>query len=225
MTDTVINLECKTYSQYKQDVILNEKYFKNNRNGVFLDIGANHPRNKSNTYLYESTLNWSGICIEPQNDMYELLKAERNCIVLKTGVYSEKTELEFCKTITGLCGLTKTYDKKHKMRIERESKAAQLTNQYYSIPVDTIENIVNAYNISVVDYVSLDTEGSELEILKGINFDTCHINIIDVEFNYPNTRKSYMINELLEQKNFKYEFNINHDRIYVNNNLKFSWEI
>lgn len=214
-----------TYSQYKQDIILNEKYFKNSNKGFFLDIGANHPTKFSNTYLYETKMNWKGICIEPQEDMYKLLTEQRpNSIVINTGVYSEKTELEFCKTITGLSGLVNTYEKKHKHRIERESKSANITNQYYKINVDTIENILDKYNVNTVDYISLDTEGSELEILKGINFDKCHINIIDVEFNYPNTLKAFQIDELLKNNGFIHDININHDRIYINKNLKFSWD-
>lgn len=214
-----------SYSQCKQDIILNEKYFKNAENGFFLDIGANHPTRFSNTYLYESKYNWKGICIEPQEDMYKLLVEQRpNSIVINDGVYSEKTELEFCKTITGLSGLVNTYEKKHLHRIERESNAANITNQYYKINVDTIENILEKYNITTVDYVSLDTEGSELEILQGCNFDKCHFNIIDVEFNYPNTIKAFKIDELLKNKGFKHDMNINHDRIYINNELKFSWD-
>lgn len=214
----------KYFSQCGQDKVLNEKLFKNNKNGFFVDVGANHPFRFSNTYFLESQLEWKGICIEPQKDMYELLKNNRKSIILNHGVYNKKTELEFCKTVTGLCGLVETYDPRHVERINRESKQNNIKTIIQKLKVDTLENVFNKYNIKIVDYISIDTEGSELEILQGINFDKVKINVIDVEDNYPDTEKSKKTHQFLLEKGFLYIGNIQHDKIYLNKNKKFSWE-
>lgn len=215
----------KYYSQIEQDKILNEKIFKNNKNGFFVDIGANHPFKYSNSYFFESELNWNGICIEPQEKMYKLLKDNRKSIILNKGVYNKKTVLKFCTTVNELSGIIETYEPKHIERINREAMQNNKKNhEITEIEVDTLENIFNEYNVKVVDYVSLDTEGSELEILQGINYDKVKINLIDVEDNYPNSEKSKQINEFLLNKGFDYIGNIQWDRIYLNKNKKFSWE-
>lgn len=214
----------KYFSQCGQDKVLNEKLFKNNKNGFFVDVGANHPFRFSNTYFLESQLEWKGICIEPQKDMYELLKNNRKSIILNHGVYNKKTELEFCKTVTGLCGLVETYDPRHVERINRESKQNNIKTIIQKLKVDTLENVFNKYNVKIVDYISIDTEGSELEILQGINFNKVKINVIDVEDNYPDTEKSKKTHQFLLEKEFLYIGNIQHDKIYLNKNKKFSWE-
>lgn len=213
----------KYYSQCNQDRILNEKIFKNNKNGFYVDVGANHPTIISNTYFFEKELNWNGICIEPQKDMYELLQKERKSINLNYGVYNKKTELEFCKTISGLSGIVETYDPNHIRRINKESFENNIKNVIEKIKVDTLENIFDEYNVKTVDYITIDTEGSEYEILQGINFDKVKINVIDIEDNYPNSERSKLTHNFLLNNNFKYIGNIEFDKIYLNNNISFSW--
>lgn len=214
----------KYYSQIKQDQILNEKIFKNNKNGFYVDVGANHPTRHSNTYFFEKHLEWKGICIEPQEEMQKLLKEQRNCILITNGVYNKKTELEFCTTVTGLCGLVETYEPEHIQRINRESKQNNINNQITKIKVDTLENIFDKHNVKIIDYMSMDIEGSELEALQGINFNKVKINVIDIEDNYPKSKKSKLVHELLIKNNFNFIGNIGWDRIYVNKNKLFSWD-
>ena len=79
-------------------------------------------------------------------------------------------------------------------------------------------------NISVVDFITIDTEGSEYEVLKGINFNKVHINIICIEDNYPGTEKSKKIVEHLINNNYVLKERLYQDFIYEHKNLKFSWE-
>lgn len=214
----------KYYSQCNQDKILNERIFKNNKNGFYVDVGANHPTRISNTYFFEKELNWNGICIEPQKDMFELLQKERKSINLNYGVYNKKTELKFCNTITGLSGIVETYEPKHIERINKESNEKKIQNIITKIKVDTLENVFEKYNVKTVDYISIDTEGSEFEVLQGINYKKVKINVIDIEDNYPQSKKSKLVNNFLLENNFKYIGNIEFDKIYINNDIKFSWE-
>lgn len=212
------------YSQCQQDKILNEQIFKNNKNGFYVDVGAHHPTRISNTCFYEKTLNWKGICIEPQEKFYKLLEKERDCILIKHGVYNKKTTLEFCTAVNGLTGIVETYEPRHLERIKRESKKDDLSDTFVRLEVDTLESVFDKHNVKIVDYMSLDVEGSEYEVLQGINYNKVKINIIDLEDNYPNSEKSKKINTFLVEKNFRYIGNIEFDRIYMNNNKKFSWE-
>jgi len=54
------------YSQYNQDKFIYENFFHNKKEGVFIDIGAYDGLMLSNSKFFEDTMNWTGICIEPE---------------------------------------------------------------------------------------------------------------------------------------------------------------
>lgn len=73
----------KYYSQCGQDEYLNRKIFKNRKNGLFLDIGANDCISFSNTYFFEKELNWKGICIESLPEVFKELEKNRVSINIR----------------------------------------------------------------------------------------------------------------------------------------------
>ena len=58
------------YSQYLQDVFVQFVFFNNKKDGYFIDIGAYDGIRLSNTYLFEKNKNWKGICVEPNNKVF-----------------------------------------------------------------------------------------------------------------------------------------------------------
>ena len=79
------------------------------------------------------------------------------------------------------------------------------------IETSTFNQIVG--NNNLIDYLSIDVEGGELEILNSIDFDFYKIKVISVENNYP---KEIVFNDLLREKGFHYFDNIGVDEIYFN---------
>ena len=77
-----------TYSQYLQDVFVDLVFFKNEKKGYFIDIGAFDGLKFSNSYLFEKDKGWNGIAIEPNDKVFIDLKKNRNC-VLVNGVVSD----------------------------------------------------------------------------------------------------------------------------------------
>ena len=65
------------YSQYQEDVFLNDRYFKNKRNGTYIELGALDGIFYSNTKFFEDQFGWSGILIEPHPIICESLKNNR----------------------------------------------------------------------------------------------------------------------------------------------------
>jgi len=115
----------KYYSQYRQDEFLNEYYFKGVKGGVFLDIGAHDGESLSNSKFFEEELGWSGICIEPNPDVFKLLKENRNCICINKAIYSKKGTVLFSKNsgrTEMLSGIVDSYDEEHLVRIIEENK-------------------------------------------------------------------------------------------------------
>ena len=74
----------------------------------------------------------------------------------------------------------------------------------------TLENLLKAHDVDTVDYMSLDVEGKELDILKTIDFDKVNIRCISVENNY----KDPQINEFLTTKSYQKVADLDVDEIY-----------
>ena len=72
----------------------------------------------------------------------------------------------------------------------------------------------NIIEIKEINYLSIDTEGNELDILQSIDFDKFNIKVISVENNHP---EDFSINKFLTKKNFNYFDNIGVDEIYYQN--------
>ena len=182
-----------SYSQFGQDIDIIE-YLNNKTGGYFVDIGATDGINISNTYLLEEGYNWNGICIEPQENYYKQLIKNRSCHTDNSLLFSETGKLvDFSETNNGLAGITSHIDK------HTDAKRAKQIKK----KTDTLTNILIKYNApTTIDYMSLDTEGSELEILKGIDFDTYKFGIMTIEHNHVEPRRSD-IKKFLEDKGYK----------------------
>ena len=194
-----------SYSQIGQDTnVIN--YFNHKKNGYFIDIGATDGIDINNTYLLEKKYGWKGICIEPQQSYWTNLNKNRNCIKDNSLLYSsEGLELEFSNAGV-LGGITSQID-----RHLQAKKAEQV-----KLKTETLNNILNKYNApKFIDYVSLDTEGSELEILKGIDFNKYKFGYLNIEHNYIEPRRTN-IRKFLESKGYKYYRQNDFDDDYIN---------
>lgn len=180
--------ELTYYSQVGQDKYVNENLFKNRQEGFFVDIGAYDGITGSNSYFFEKNLNWKGICVEPIPELFEKLRNERKSINLNACV-GERGMRPFLRIIGPdemLSGLIDKYDVRHKELVDRI--ATQYGDRHEVIMVNCLPlmQILEENKITHVDYLSLDTEGGELEILKSIDYDKIDIEVIDVENNYQN---------------------------------------
>lgn len=188
-------------SQLGQDQLLNEQLFKNKKYGVFVDIGAHDGIAFSNTYFFEKELGWTGLCFEPLPHVFERLKNNRTCACINACVGKAEGRAPFI-CVTGysemLSGLLATYDPRHFERLQREVGLYGSSYKIIDIPVHLLENMLKQHGITHIDYLSLDTEGGEFEILQTIDFSLFDISAITVENNYADKR----IKELLEKQGF-----------------------
>ncbi len=208
------NIYAQYCSQYGQDKLINERFIHNKKNGFFVDIGAHDGVTYSNTCFFERELNWKGICFEPLSQPFKKLFCERpGSICINACVSPHKGELEFFE-VQGysemLSGIVGTYHPRHLERLKREVKQYGGSYCITKVPSLRFNDVMNEHDITHIDVLSIDTEGSELEILKSIDFEKISIDIILVENNYgtPGMRR------LLESKGYRF---IKHqgDEIYV----------
>ena len=180
--------EChKFYSQYKQDQYVYENCFKDKKNGVFVDIGAHDGITLSNTYFFEQTMRWTGICVEPIPEVYNRLKDNRHCLCVQGCIFDNQESVPFLK-ISGwaemLSGIVENYDPQHVKRIQREIELNGGQSEIIYVKCYNLTELLLDNRIQHVDYLSIDTEGGELGILQSIDFSRIDIDVIEVENNY-----------------------------------------
>lgn len=202
-------------SQYGQDRYINEFVFKNKAGGVFVDIGANDGRTFSNTLFFEKQLNWRGVAIEPLPSAFQKLQQNRDCICLQCCVGARTEAVEFL-SIKGhsemLSGVFDQYEKSHLDRVYKSTATHGDTIEKIMVQSMRLSTILEEHDLLEVDYLSLDTEGGELEILKSIDFSKISVKAISVENNYDDPR----IYRLLKKQGFRLDA-VAGDEIYVQN--------
>jgi len=204
------------YSQCGQDKYLIESVFNHKKNGVFFDIGAHDGISYSNTYYFEKELEWTGVCVEPQDENFQSLAKNRKCICLHGGIFDTEGELEFIK-VNGpsemLSGLAQTYDPRHLRRAQTE--VAQLGGSIEILKIKTFRfnDICAKNNITHIDFLSIDTEGSEERIIQSIDFEAIDISVIAVENNF----RENTIRLFLETKGYSFLCTLTGDDIYIKN--------
>ena len=194
-----------SYSQLGQDMAV-ANFFQLRRGGYFIDIGAWDGVEISNTYMLESQLDWKGICVEPLPDKFNLLQKNRSCICIQAAAYS-KGGLEFEFAVAeGLSGIVQHIDA-HKEALEKNRIKVQ---------TKTLTDIMDQHNApSFIEYLSIDTEGSELEVLNGIDWDRYSFGYINIEHNFIEPRRTEMRNFLKERGySFLRENVVDDDYIY-----------
>jgi len=181
------------HSQRGQDKLIHQTYYKNSKPGVFVDIGANDGVTYSNTLFFEKTLGWKGVAIEPIPATFEKLKSNRSCDTVNACVGPTDGEVEFL-VIEGpsemLSGIIDNYDARHLERIKDSQEKHGDKTKKIMIPSLRLESIMKNTPFNKIDYLNIDTEGGEFEILKSIDFSKYEIDTISVENNYKETRFS-----------------------------------
>jgi len=176
--DQLLNNAHLSYAQEGEDLVLNKLLGKRDR-GVYIDVGANHPKRFSNTYLFYKK-GWRGINVEPNPNLFKLLQEHRpNDLNFNIGVNNEKDNLEYYM-----------FNEPALNTFSIEEKDQYLLNPNYhlidtiKVEVRTLDEIIenqNEINISKIDFLSIDAEGFDLKVLKSINLKKYKPEIILIE--------------------------------------------
>ena len=219
----------KFKGQFLQDKFIIEHFFKNKEEGVFLDIGAGPPIENNNTYFLERELGWTGLCIDPHPRMFEKLKAARKCLCLDVAVVpSHEGTMEFMQLdkLEGLSGLVEYYGERNKERIKTLREEFGDAPQIISVKTVPINHILETHSLFHIDFLSLDIEGGELEVLKAIDFDRFFIDVVSVENNWEDPlfqeAKNSTIRKYMESASYQYITRLGVDEVYRKRHLKTS---
>lgn len=178
-------------------------FFGGKKDGLFVDIGAHDGNTWSNSLPFELNYGWSGICIEPQIHLFKKLVHTRKARCMNVAVSDQDGVEEFTFVPGDACaisGLTSKMDQRHLGRIDDEVRKSNGKIQKAMLTCRTLTSILDEYNMSHINYLSIDTEGSEPQIIAGIDFSRISIDLISMEVNY----ELDPIVNMMEARGYKY---------------------
>ena len=182
----------KSYSMDNEDTaVLN--YFKNKKNGFYVDVGCYHPLHRNNTYLLHKQ-NWNGINIDTSEfsiDLFNFIRPKDlnyNCAI------SNKNEIIKLFYQKKLSQLTTTEINQAKTVFQGNIKEKEI--QAY-----TLDNILNKskYKGIIIDFLDIDVEGADLKVLKGLSFDKYKPELVCVEIHEKKVNQSEIYNFLIDK--------------------------
>ena len=180
-------------SQNNQDNLALEILGHNSN--YFVEFGADDGITNSNTYILEKDYGWTGIVAEPSIYSHEKLFNNRSCNIETNCVYYESgLEIDFTEVGNGLSAITKYVDKDN----WAQDRAG---GTIYKVKTISLKDMLDKYKApSEIGYLSIDTEGSEYDILNAYDFSRM-FKLITVEHNHTEQREK--IYKLLTQKGYR----------------------
>src|ERR1700690_206325 len=165
-------------SQHGEDRWL-ERYFRGKREGFYVDVGAYDGVVISNTYYFEK-IGWSGILLEPNPTKAELCRQNRpasrvfECAAVST---TETTHVEFLDVPGGEVYSTVVPSEFNLERL----KDYGLSSRRLMVQARTLDSILAEVAPAQIDFVSIDVEGAELEVLKGFDIARWRPRLVMIE--------------------------------------------
>jgi FkbM family methyltransferase len=163
--------------------------------GVFIDIGAGDGLKISNTYALEKEYGWHGICVEPSRQYHSLKKIRKAICIDSIVWHTDNEEVEFIEDY-------KNGEENWFSGIKSQFDCHEVAGIEYLKRTKTLQSLIEQNNIgNHIDYLSIDTEGSEYEIIKNFPFNKFKIDLITIEHNYVQPKRQNIF-ELLSKNGF-----------------------
>ena len=154
-------------------------YFGRKRDGIFVDVGANHPVIKNQTFFLECK-GWTGILIEPNPALCDLLRTQR----IRSRTFQ-----------VAVCGPGEEGQAELHLAVEHTKSSLTpewdhaMTGERIGVSTRTIDSILAEVGFDRIDVVSLDVEGMELAALRGLSLEKYQPALILLEDHFYDHQK------------------------------------
>ena len=137
-------------------------FFGQKRTGVFVEVGANDPVVGSQTWMLEQK-GWHGVLVEPQTAHFEMLRQQRkNSQVFQVACSNTDMEGEMDLLIAA-------HDGGSTLKKQRDTHGVDFVGTE-RVKVTTLDKVLQAAGVTQIDFLSLDVEGHEIEVMRGLDF-------------------------------------------------------
>jgi len=168
-------------SQLGQDLWVLEK-LNWKRHGYFVEFGATDGVLLSNSWLLEKFFEWEGICAEPNPRFFTQLQRNRSCHLSPACIYASTGESKTFILADAYGGLSEfSHDDMH---ADKRDAYGVLGNTIHVTTLSLVDLLERQGAPAIIDYLSIDTEGSEFTILEAFDWSRFQIRCITVEHNH-----------------------------------------
>ena len=164
-----------SHSQVRQDIFaLAQLDFMTG--GFFVEFGATNGVELSNSLLMERDFGWTGILAEPAAGWHDALRANRKAVIDTRCVWKESGQMvRFTETASAINSAISTFVK----------PSRKMRGQSYEVETVSLNDLLEQHDAPpVIDFISIDTEGSEFDILSAVDFDRWSFRVMAVEHNH-----------------------------------------
>ena len=189
-------------SQLYQDVfasfVIGDKFDK-----TFFEFGATNGIDLSNSYMLETLLNWKGVLSEPSPQWHSDLKKNRpNANIITDCIWSESDkELDFFVSDVGVLSSLNDFKESDKISMPGNTRARLKNGKIVSVKTISLNQAIEKeFKFKSPSYISVDTEGSEYEILKVFDFKKFRPVVFTIEHNF--TELQLKIDELMKANDY-----------------------
>ena len=193
------NISSQLYQDMFASFIVGNKFDK-----TFLEFGATDGIDLSNTYMLENFEKWRGALSEPSLQWHEALKKNRkNSKIITKCIWSQSGKnLDFFMSDVGVLSTIKDFIESDKNSMPGNTLERKKAGKIISVETISLNDVIKEYfnNISP-SYISVDTEGSEYEILKSFKLDIYRPKVFTIEHNF--TDFQMKIDDLMKLNNYK----------------------
>ena len=181
-----------SYAMDNEDIAVLD-YFKDKKNGFYVDVGCYHPIHRSNTYLLHKQ-NWCGINIDTSEfsiDLFDFIRPKDLNYNFAISNKKEMIKLFYQKKLSQLSTI----------EIDQAKKVFQGNIKVKEIQAFTLDEILSRskYKNTKIDFLDIDVEGADLKVLEGLSFEIYKPELVCVEIHEKEIKQSKIYNFLVNK--------------------------
>ena len=192
------NIKSQLYQDIFAAFIIGEKFDK-----TFLEFGATNGFDLSNSYMLEKSLGWKGTLSEPSTQWHDELRKNRpfsdiitDCIWSESGM-----ELSFFMSDYGNASTLDAFKESDRLSMPRNTDARIKSGKNIYVKTISLNDVIQKnFKGRAPSYISIDTEGSEYEILRTFDFAKFRPVVFTIEHNFTNQQEK--IDDLMQLNNY-----------------------
>jgi len=195
------------YGQFSTDVLI-ELYFCNKNTGICVEVGAANGTRGSNT-LYFEKLGWRVLCIEPNPEYFKNIEETRKEAIQYACGSANKSNVPFTVFDIGEKNIMSSVSGlEPDQRLVEQHEHIINDMRQINVEVRTLNTILSENNVeNNIDFISIDTEGTELDVLKGLDLTWWNIPLLVVENNFNDPEIEDYLKSFGYQKDARWKIN------------------